>query len=343
MLAGKILQEKGNIPWGSATAWMVMTFLNRALNVCPCCIGPTTLGLGLPLPLWHPGTACPVTPQAVCWRAGWQGWEICSVSAVTQWGSTIPAAHRSLLGGPFLNSTQHQKCWGDKSEQVGDLCTDLCFSVCLYLGQIQGISGPDISHPWMGNAVPLMCSLIGFFSAVLNPNTIYFLFCSHQWPKCICPHLHEPFPVSVHGSHTRIPQTPHFWHEGSRGLSLCHLPVAGQSSTLTSTSCIRVQKWSWSSAGCAGCAVTGSSGVRDVEAELCPWAVLQGVCQPTLPSQPWVSWRVWESHICKSDQETGPEPACHNVLQLFVQYVLGTLKTLISQRKKSHWGSFLCR
>lgn len=80
--------------------------------------------------------------------------------------------------------------------------------------------------------------------------------------------------------------------------------------------------------------------LEGVEAELCVHG--QGVCQLMLPSQ-LRRVRVWERHIWKSDQEIGPELACHNVLKLVVQEVLGTLKILISQRKKSHWGSFLCR
>lgn len=123
---------------------------------------------------WHPGTACPVTPRAlgtairkctVLERSliGLRNLFLvcCNTIAWEAALSLLPTGHCS--GGPVLNNTRHQKCRGDKSEQVGDLCMHLCFSMCLFLGQIQGISGPDISHPWMGNAVPLMYSLTRAF------------------------------------------------------------------------------------------------------------------------------------------------------------------------------------
>lgn len=185
---------------------------------------------------------------------------------------------------------------------------------------------------------------LGLFSAVLNPNERYtlfiFLFALISGRNLICPHLHKPFPLSACGSHTRIPQTPHFWHEGSWGLSLCHLPVAGQSSTLTSMSFIRLQNWSWCSAGCAGCAVKAAV-VLGMWRQSCVHGQCCRVCvSPCSPVSPGCHEESGRATSAKVMKKQGQSQRVTMFCSCLYSTSLGLWRSLISQRKKKSLGKF---
>lgn len=87
---------------------------------------------------------------------------------------------------------------------------------------------------------------LGLLSAVLNPNERYtsFIFFPAliSGRNLIYLHLHEPFPVSVCGTHCQGPTNTTLLVWRIQWAQPLHLPVAGQSSTLISMGLIRLQK-----------------------------------------------------------------------------------------------------